>query len=254
MPCWKSKMRVSDEKSASSSPSENSPFDYNTVLRVVNPFGKYQFRTAFLLWLATSSAAIGALSFAFTAFRPQYRCRIPQCEAGNATFKNQEGLFPGFVFGIYDNKTFQQPVVQNCDRILPNDEDFVGRPILAEGSQESCESFVGRLSGLSENETETEDCPAEELVFDDSVVNSSFSIYHGFYCSKFSLFNVFNSLYLGGMLVGSFVIGVISDLKGRLTALMVSVVLLSASGIILAFIPQNWLIPFAIFRLTAGNV
>ena len=61
---------------------------------------------------------------------------------------------------------------------------------------------------------------------------------YGLTCGKWINADVLGASYMLGMLVGSFVIGLISDKFGRMTALMLSVVLVSASGVIGAFMPN----------------
>ena len=53
-----------------------------------------------------------------------------------------------------------------------------------------------------------------------------------------------------GMLFGSFLVGLISDRYGRMKALMLSVVLVSVSGFIGAFMPNP--IGFGFFRFLTG--
>ena len=61
---------------------------------------------------------------------------------------------------------------------------------------------------------------------------------YGLTCNKWINASVLGASYMLGMLVGSFVIGMLSDKIGRKKTLMMSVVLVSMSGLIGAFMPN----------------
>ena len=100
------------------------------------------------------------------------------------------------------------------------------------------------------NELKTEKCSKNELVFDRSTVLTSVTEDYGLVCDELFLQSIFNSLYLGGMFVGSFMIGMISDKFGRLKAMIFSIFLVSGSGILAVFVNNK--VFFAFLRLTCG--
>ena len=51
-----------------------------TVLVVSYDSITFQIRLALLLYLTTIPAGLAVVTFVFTAFKPSYRCSIPQCE------------------------------------------------------------------------------------------------------------------------------------------------------------------------------
>lgn len=61
---------------------------------------------------------------------------------------------------------------------------------------------------------------------------------------------MFNSLYLVGMLLGSFIFGMISDQFGRLKAVILSIFVTAVSGALGAFVYNP--IAFAILRIACG--
>ena len=93
-------------------------------------------------------------------------------------------------------------------------------------------------------------CSQDELVFDKRIVDSSFATYYGFTCSNFYLRGIFNSLIIVGMLLGSIIIGVISDYLGRKRTIQVVNLLYVVAGVINAFRPP--IIIFAICRMIIG--
>ena len=77
-----------------------------------------------------------------------------------------------------------------------------------------------------------EKCPQNELVFDRSIVKTSITEDFDMTCDELYLRSIFNSLFLGGMLLGSFSIGMISDKFGRVNAMVLSIFLTASSGLL----------------------
>jgi OCT family organic cation transporter-like MFS transporter 4/5 len=96
----------------------------------------------------------------------------------------------------------------------------------------------------------TVSCSTKELVYDKSVVTSSFSIDHEFVCDRYYLKGIFNSLYMVGMLIGAFILGIIADRWGRRSAFFISTLLVGSAGIISPFISST--IFFGLLRIVEG--
>jgi len=63
---------------------------------------------------------------------------------------------------------------------------------------------------------------------------------YGLTCDDLFVQSIFNSLYLAGMLIGSFLIGMFSDKLGRLKAMILSIFLVSGSGVLMAFVNNRY--------------
>lgn len=96
----------------------------------------------------------------------------------------------------------------------------------------------------------TESCSLDDLVFDKSVVTSSFSIEHQFICDRYYWKGIFNALYMVGMLIGAFILGIIADHWGRRSAFFLAVLLVSTSGVIAPFVSSTFF--FGILRIIEG--
>ena len=96
----------------------------------------------------------------------------------------------------------------------------------------------------------TEKCSSEELVFDQSIVHTSITEDYALTCDDMVVQSIFKSLYLGGMLIGSFLIGMLSDKFGRLNAMILSIFLVGGSGALMAFVKNR--VIFGILRITCG--
>ena len=93
----------------------------------------------------------------------------------------------------------------------------------------SCADYKEALKSNASNKL-IRSCSRSELIFDTSVVLTSVTQEYGLICDEILLRSLFNSLYLGGMLIGSFVIGILSDKWGRLRVHLNSCVSKISSG------------------------
>ena len=83
--------------------------------------------------------------------------------------------------------------------------------------------------------------PDNGLIFDKSDVVSSIAIQYKFLCNddlSEDLLGILGATYMIGMLLGSFVIGLVSDYFGRMKALMLSIILVAVAGSLGAFMPD----------------
>ena len=118
-------------------------------------------------------------------------------------------------------------------------------------SETQCTNYISALTVIkNESYLKTEKCSSDQLVFDRSVVLTSVTEDYGLTCDDSFVQSILNSLYLGGMLIGSFIIGMVSDEFGRLKAMILSIFLVSGSGILMAFVNNRVL--FGILRITCG--
>ncbi len=185
------------------------------------------------------------VTFAFTAFKPNYRCLVPQCENPGSAIYSSGGELPDFVQGLFPNDTLDR---KSCQLPVITEAGDQGPPLASSRARESCEAFVENFHA-SNGSFET--CGQEDLVFDTSIVRTTLAVKLGFTCDRAPLFNLFNAMYMVGMLLGAFFLGIFADKFGRLNGLLLSVVLLSGSGILGAFITGiPWL--FALSRISCG--
>ena len=160
--------------------------------------------------------------FVILGYVPNHRCFLPQCEESieNATF------FP--ISGI-ENLTIDQWMELICD----DEASYSCKRIsITQNNNGSCSEYINSASPGEECTTITEKCPKNELIFDRSIVKTSVTEDLGMTCDDLYLRSIFNSLYLGGMLLGSFSIGMVSDKFGRVKALILSIFLVGGSGLI----------------------
>ena len=208
--------------------SETEALDFDKVLRHIGPLGKWQWFQSFCLFTVATCSGIGAVTFAFTAYEPNYRCLMPECNESisNASYKTKEAY-------------------EALDKM------FLGMSIEETGRQ--CYRFKGvdiACGNYLPNEQAKERCPNSELVFDTSVVSSSAVQDLNIVCDGGYQKTILKSCYTLGMLLAAFIIGFISDTYGRRKALVLSIFLLGISGILKVFTTNK--IVFAILRVLHG--
>ena len=138
--------------------------------------------------------------------RLDFGCLVPSCEStSNATF---HASFLSDAFGD--------------DGIASATKHCAAYSIPAEDNP-TCDDLV---SAVKEGKAERSECEAKHLLVDfvSSPVSSSVSVDFGFVCGSSYLKHVHGALYMVGMLVGSFVVGMLSDRIGRLRALLAALI------------------------------
>lgn len=100
-------------------------------------------------------------------------------------------------FDHVDDPRCQQVVVINSTSIL------------------TCDTYEKQLASNNSDQLQIERCVQDNIVFDQSIVLTSVTQDYSLTCQHAIVRSIFNSLYLGGMLLGSFSIGLISDNYGR---------------------------------------
>ena len=216
--------------------------DYNAVLKEVGAAGRYQIRILAAMFFIVMAAGAAVVSFAFTGYKAKYRCAVPYCEdvANASYFKTEIGPWdppnPDYTLPDFANLT------QGCLRHVLD----IAPPSNPDAN--SCQDYLDKLN--SGEPLETEQCGPEDLIFDHSIVQTSISQQFGFVCDKAFLRDIFNALYMIGMLLGSFIMGFLSDHFGRKAGLFASVVLVSVSGFLCSVVNSAGL--FALFRVMVG--
>ena len=121
--------------------------------------------------------------------------------------------------------------------------------LASSSSSLSCDRYQSMLDS-NDSSLKYSECKHEDLVFDRSDVRTSLVEDYGYTCGYSFLRGILGASYMLGMLVGSFAIGFFSDKFGRLKALILSVVLVSVSGFIGAFMKTGG--GFGFFRFLTG--
>ncbi len=212
--------------------------DYDNILKYIGQFGTWQKRIHFLLWLTSAASGLVVVVYSFTAFNLPYRCRNPYCE-------NEEG-----VNILYDNLTglIKRPEAK-CQYFGVPELDTLSPPTISSSDEVTCSKYLVALDDpdvIKENVT----CSKADLIFDTSLVASSIVQDYGFVCDQHYLRQIYGAVYMVGLLIGSFFMGMISDRFGRMKALVIGAILASGAGTLGAFMPGMH--GYGFFRFLTG--
>eukprot|EP00090_Calanus_glacialis_P039501 TRINITY_DN68771_c0_g1_i1.p1 TRINITY_DN68771_c0_g1~~TRINITY_DN68771_c0_g1_i1.p1 ORF type:complete len:611 (-),score=103.55 TRINITY_DN68771_c0_g1_i1:27-1859(-) len=208
----------------------SSELNYDEVLEYIGQFGPFQKRIFFLLWLVSAAGGIAVMVFAFTGLEPNYRCRVPECEGSNASYYGA----PSCDSRDQDcQPTPRLPEWYGVSSIGPNDRCRRRVPTPGLAKEEVCGAggtkFVDAVDGSEEQ------CGYDELVFDRTIMTDTLIEEYELICGRSGLRTIYNSIYMLGLLFGSYIFGWISDTHGRMKALMLSVLSVALSGTLGAF-------------------
>ncbi|QQP40943.1 Uncharacterized protein FKW44_015163 [Caligus rogercresseyi] len=160
----------------------------------------------------------GLVVFSFTGKVPDHRCAVPFCDA------------PGGEFNFTENFNTSLNIFPEACSYWSNSELVV--PSVP--TDASCKEYLSAVASGVGNVSIS--CDAEDLIYDlKSSVRSSISMEKGWVCGKSQIQQLVGASYMIGMLVGSFLLGFLSDMYGRKTALIASVLLVSIPSTIASF-------------------
>ncbi|KAG0725417.1 Organic cation transporter protein [Chionoecetes opilio] len=191
--------------------------DIDAVFKEIGEFGPYQKRIYFLLCLPILFVGAGNLAQVFIAAVPKYRCVVPRCDA-NLTHPSYDEPFLNFTTpvnaknGYWDgcHRYQRRNTHPSC---LPQDYDH----------------------------NATEGCP-EGKVFATDIYSSTIVSEYNLTCKAAWKADMSQSIYFSGLMVGSFIFGVVGDLSklphriGRKITLMVAIICMTVSGTVAALV------------------
>ncbi|CAL1541892.1 unnamed protein product [Lymnaea stagnalis] len=209
---------------------------YDDLVEHLGEFGPYQRKIYLLTCLPVLSAAIQSLLPIFILATPDHRCSIP--ELTNDTYTTQD---TGHL--ALQNHTLWRG----------------GGDVSNPWGSGQCHNIVNRsaadpdaLKGNFPFSNKTEKC--NRWVYDTSTFDSTFATQINIVCDAKSLRSHANMIYMAGVLVGSFVFGLVSDKIGRKKAILMSLVFHSVAAICTAFSPNFPVFAFLRFVTGLGDV
>ncbi|XP_016944470.4 organic cation transporter protein [Drosophila suzukii] len=191
---------------------------YDDVITHLGEFGPYQKRIYYLLCLPAIVCAFHKLAGVFLLAKPDFRCELPY-ENGSATYELPTHLwnlsFPG------------------GERCAYYDVDYSGEYL--NGSQ-------------PRTSNETKSCSS--YVYDQSKFLNSAVTEWNLVCSRAFLAATSDSIFMLGVLLGSFIFGQMSDKLGRKPTFFASLVLQVIFGVLAAVSPEYF--SYTISRMIVG--
>ncbi|KAK7071333.1 hypothetical protein SK128_003957 [Halocaridina rubra] len=189
-------------------------------LEKIGEFGRYQKRMFILLSLPTIIVSMQKLAWVFLGARIDHRCRLPW-EAENATF----------------------PLPANVKNVtLPWDEK--------RNNYEQCYVWSDITEEPLQRHNDSMKLMCLDYVYDKSVYATSAVIDYELVCDRAWLRATVQSLYMVGMLIGSYLFGDLSDRFGRKPIFLSALVIMVVVGVGHAVIPDYY--SFTTLRLILG--
>ncbi|CAL4133749.1 unnamed protein product, partial [Meganyctiphanes norvegica] len=197
--------------------------EVDTILEHIGKFGRFQRITFALGCFCALLCGMPVVQDSFVMFNNPHRCAVPVCDPDSDADYDAEYL--NYTVPADDEYTWSQ-----CEKF------FVVEPENA-----SC---------IPEDFDEDKTVKCHKWVYDTSLFQSSTVSDFDLVCDRAYLSPLASTCYMAGMLVGSIVLGDISDRFGRKVALIISVLLIGVSGILSAVSPN--IIMFLITRVFTG--
>jgi len=194
--------------------------EYDEILETVGEFGRWQKLLFLLMCIPSAASAMAVFMYSFIAFTPDHRCAIDSC--------NDHLYQSSFINWTTPHK---------------------------DGKWSSCSVY--------QYDTDSKTCPPESLnagkkmscpngwVYNNSLFPSTATEEMDMVCQSEWQNSFSQSMYMLGMLLGSFIFGLLADKYGRKPALMLGSVCLALSGSLSALLPASFPL-FATLRLFSG--
>ncbi|XP_066942799.1 organic cation transporter protein-like isoform X2 [Macrobrachium rosenbergii] len=187
--------------------------DVDAILREIGEFGPFQKRAFLLLCLPSILVGSANLAYVFIAASPKYRCAIPGCD--NATYPSYDSDFVNFTI-----------------------------PYLKDGRElDQCHHYI-RVNSSIEPDTcfssdfnmTLQDTCKNGSVFDNSVYLSTIVSEFDLTCHNAWEANMVQTIYFGGILVGSLISGYMGDRLGRILTFTIGIVGMASFGVTAALV------------------
>ena len=190
---------------------KKAPVSFDDVLVDLGDFGKYQKMIYFLLFLPTIFSAMQKQSWVFLGAKSPHRCRLPE-EAHNATFHNPDiNLTARIPWHVRDNRPSYCSMYDEA------------------GDEVGCD---------------------DGWIFDTTTFGSSAVMEWQLVCGNKGMRATAQSVFMIGVLIGSYLFGYMSDKLGRKLSFFVSVVIMAVFGIASGLVTDYW--SFIILRCVVG--
>ena len=210
--------------------------DYDKILTQLGEFGRWQQINLFLLWIPTIGAGLNVMIAAFAVMEPKngYRCRNG-CDDVNETLVydtwikdnySMSEMFPSFnaKSGEYDKED-------------PN----------------YCRYYKATLeNGVCsfDNNTILSCHRSDDYAYEPFTMDSTVAIENNLVCGNYFWTIIIDEMYMLGVLLGSFIFGVMSDKIGRRHTMMVSVICCAGGNLLCCAMPNHW--SYAIMRIVSS--
>jgi len=208
--------------SASKEGEQEKILDYDKLVEEIGEFGLFQKIACVLLWFPAAAGGIHVLMYSFTGLEPgSFRCDVQGCNSTE---------YDGYIWDDDDKK-------QSCSYYEATQDSTTGF------CQKSSESIIRCTNGpyIFDN-----------FIFDETTVTKFNLLCDNENFIKSVAFT--GSVYMFGLMVGSFITGYCSDKFGRRFAILGCILVSSTSSLVGSFMPDFWSYMALRFLTACGGV
>lgn len=214
--------------------------DYDKILEQIGEFGPWQKTNSILLWIPALISGMNVIVSSFSVLPPvAFRCNIPHCDGDDFQFGDYDPdeLFPSLRNGSSD-----------YDVDNPNYCRFYSPKIVAGNGTDNTTCSKTEF----DHDTILECGPGSMYVYDKFEMDSTVVTDNDLVCSvgRELWIPMIQTFFMLGLLVGSFVFGVLSDKIGRRHSLLLAIVTTCVGNLIGGYMPNYW--AYALSKILAG--
>ena len=207
------KVEASETETLVKDESSNKKVAFDDLLVDLGEFGRYQKQAYFLLFIPTIFSAMQKQSWVFLGAKAPHRCRLPE-ELPNSTFNNLDiDLESRIPWNSLDNR------LSSCSMYEDDDQ----------GETMGCQNG---------------------WIFDKTTFGSSAVMEWNLVCDDKEMRATAQSIFMVGVLIGSYVFGYLSDKFGRKVSFFISLIVIAVFGILSGLVTDYW--SFVLLRCVVG--
>ncbi|XP_053398326.1 organic cation transporter protein-like [Mercenaria mercenaria] len=196
---------------------------FDEILTKIGEFGTYQKRVYTLLSFPSISVGSFCMMLIVILYTPEHRCKIPSLS--NDSFAVQ---------GLYHEQLINETIPPSDDPTIPYDR---------------CHIYITEGSSFNPANASRKQCT--EWVYDKSVFTNTFTSQINLVCEDSLKTSHVMMFFYFGLLVGDFILGMLSDSLGRQKSMCIALLVLLASSVSVSFTPEFY--SFAVLQFIIGG-
>jgi len=182
--------------------------NFDSVLVDIGEIGRWQVMVCLLCWIPPFFGGVHVLMFSFTGLEPSngFRCKIPDCDGSEFGFNDFGDIFERDSDGEKDYCTYKQ--------------------------------YTKTDQGCVFNGTGYQRCSSDEYAYADFQFEETVVTEWDLVCDQQAKIAWVGSVYMFGLMVGSYLCGTMADKYGRKFCLLFSILISSVASLLGAFMPE----------------
>ncbi|CAF0928905.1 unnamed protein product [Rotaria sordida] len=190
---------------------------FDDFLKLINDWGKFQKVKYTIICLTYMLPAIMVYTYSFTAATPNFRCRNPLQWLNDS-------------YSTISNSIFNEEYRPTKEQCLSNKKSI---------SLKECQRCFIRSTSINNQSIDDTLKSCQSYVFDRQYYKETLTEKWTMVCNRVSYRSWVQMIFFVGYMVGSILFGILADKYGRRPIMSVSFILMSFSGLLCTFAPQQ---------------